>query len=274
MHYDAAGFERAERRFREEMWSCAPIDAVVEAGVQSRRFGPILATSFAALPEITVLNVIQGAAEPGAVEGGHLTEAVEWMRAWEVNFALPVTARRPESELAETWLSWHGCEQSAVVRKYARGAGPIEGRDPAWISVRRLEPEEDEGLSCMATDGFGLPDLAGILFYGLPCLPGWQCYVAYLEGEEVACGAMMIDNGVAMLALDATLSPARGQGCHRALLRRRLRDAAEAGCHTVMAMAVDSPGEPTSGAARNLFDAGFIEVSRSVVWQELAGVPV
>jgi len=45
------------------------------------RFGPVQATAFGDLPEIHLLQQIQGAAEPTAVADGHLAAAVEWMRA-------------------------------------------------------------------------------------------------------------------------------------------------------------------------------------------------
>jgi hypothetical protein len=274
MYHTAACFERTERRFRADLWACAPEDAVVEAGVQAQRFGPVLATSFADLPDAPGLNLIQGAAEPGAVEGSHLADAVEWMRSWEVDFLVPVASDRPDTARAETWLDQRGCEQGLVIRKYFRGAGRALWRDAPGVEVRRLPPEEDEGFSLVVTEGLGLPALASILFFGLPCLPDWRCYVAYLDGEEVAAGAMLLDGDVALLGLDATLLHARGRGCNRALLRRRLEDAAKAGCRTVLAVALDTPQPGPSAAACRLLDVGFMEGHRSVAWQRPARIKV
>ena len=81
MEYDAALLERVAQRFRRDMWRSVTPDAVIESGVEVQRFGPVQATAFADLPEEHSLNQIQGAAEPGAVEEGHLAEAIEWMRA-------------------------------------------------------------------------------------------------------------------------------------------------------------------------------------------------
>ena len=53
------------------------------------------ATAFGELPEVFSLNQIQGAAEPGAIEDGHLAGAIEWMRAREVDYRVPVAASRP-----------------------------------------------------------------------------------------------------------------------------------------------------------------------------------
>lgn len=274
MEYHVADLERAERRFREDIWSCAPPDAVSEAGVQARHFGPVLATAFADLPEAPRMNTILGAAEPGAVSDGHFGEAVEWMREWEVDFQVSVAAERPGTELAETWLDWHGCEQGAVMRQYVRAAGAPAARDAPGVEVHKLPPAAEEGLDCLITEGFDLPFMAGFLFLGLPCLPGWHCYFAYLEDEVVACGSMRIENGIAKLGLDATLEHARGHGCQSALLRRRLRDAAAAGCHTAIARSRDDPARGGSAASRNLRRAGFAEAYRSVVWLPPVGITV
>jgi hypothetical protein len=78
--YDGSAIAAAEIRFREDLWRAAPSDAVEEAAVEYRRFGPLLATVFGELPFTSLLNVVQGAAEPEVVERGHLAAAVEWLR--------------------------------------------------------------------------------------------------------------------------------------------------------------------------------------------------
>lgn len=264
MNGDAAGIERAQQRFRRDIWSCAPEDAIKESAVQMRRFGPVLATAFGALPRETHLNVIQGAAEPGAVEGGHLAEATEWMRSWEVEYLVPIVSGRPGREQAEEWLRRRGFEPSTVLSNQVRAAGAVAGPDGVGIEVRRVPAEEDEGMTFLLTEGLGLPEMAGILFFSLPLLPNWRCYTALLEGEPAACGSMMLDGGIAAIGLDATLSQARRRGCHRALLRRRLRDAAEGGCDTVVAIAPTDPA--CSTLLHSLGSIGFTEHSQTVAW--------
>jgi GNAT superfamily N-acetyltransferase len=274
MRYQPAEWEHATLRVREDIWRCAPLDAVTEAGVQLRWFGPVLATCFADLPDEPLMNVIQGAAEPGAVAGHHLDAAIEWMRDWEVEYLVPVPQVRPGSELAETWLDWHGCEQSTVVRRYARPLGDPPARHAPGVEVRKLPPVAEEGLDCFLTATDPVPFHAGFLLTDLPCLPGWSCYFAYLDGEPAACGSMRIEDGIALLCLDATMPEARRCGCQSALVHRRLADAAAAGCHTALALVPDEPALGSSPTARNLKRAGFREAYRSVVWREPAAIVV
>jgi GNAT superfamily N-acetyltransferase len=261
--------ERLERCFWRDIWKVAPLDAVRESGVEMRWFGPLLATVFAELPEAPLLNVIRGAGQPDAAKQGYLEEAIDWMQDWGVDFLLPVAATGPGGEQTEAWLNWHGYEQRRVSRTYVRALGELDPADAPGVEVIDLpEPVETEGMCGYIVEGLGLPELAEFLFCGLPRIPGWRCYSAYLEGYEVACGSMLIIDGTALLGLDATTPRARRRGCHRALLRRRLADAAAAGCHTAISSAFDLPSGGASAAALSLRAAGFVEACRSTGWQQ------
>src|ERR1700712_126842 len=109
--YDGSAVAAAQLRFREDLWRTAPSDAVQEAEVRMQRFGPILATVFADLPSVTLVNMVLGAAEPGAVDGGHLSTAIEWLRSREVDYRVSVSDDRPDTAAAESWLSSRGYER-------------------------------------------------------------------------------------------------------------------------------------------------------------------
>ena len=237
MRYDAALLERVAQRFRREMWESVTPDAVTESGVQVESFGPVLATAFGDLPEAGCLNQIQGAAEPGAIADGHLVEAIEWMRAFEVDYRVPVAECRPGAAEAEAWLIGHGYEPGGGWVKFVREATPpdLPGTPDVEIFELGLDEADGEGLSAIIAEVLDLPITAGTLFFSLPQEEHWRCYTAALlpEDEIVATGSMLIHDGVAQLGPGTTREHARGRGCNTALLRRRLLDAIEAGCHTV-----------------------------------------
>ncbi|MEX2105442.1 MAG: hypothetical protein WD810_00940 [Solirubrobacterales bacterium] len=274
LEYDPAVLEMVAQRFRRDMWTSVVPEAVTESGVEVRRFGPVQATAFADLPEVHVLNQIQGAAEPGAIEDGNLAEAVEWMRSREVDYRVPVAEIRPGAPDAEAWLSQRGYERSGGWVKYVRDASPPDLPEVPGVAIYELgECEADgEGLSTIAAEALTLPATAGTLFFSLPQASPWRCYTAALAPGEpaVATGAMLIQDGVAQLGPGTTLNHARGRGCNTALLRRRILDAAEAGCHTVFVELCEFEPNRPSGLRRNLRRAGFEAAYESLIWQRPA----
>ncbi|HEU4392180.1 MAG TPA: hypothetical protein VFR04_00955 [Solirubrobacterales bacterium] len=274
MDYNSGVLERVAQKFRRDMWKSVVAEAVTESGVELEQFGPVQATAFGDLPEVHCLNQVQGAAEPGAIEDGHLAQAIEWMRAREVDYRVPVAESRPGTAEAKAWLSERGYERGSGWVKLVRAATwPDLPEDPGVTIFELGEHEVDgEGLSNIAAEALELPITAGTLFFSLPQEEHWRCYTAALTSDEgvVATGSMLIQDGVAQLGPGTTLEHARGRGCNTALLRRRLIDAAEAGCHTVFVELGEFDDHQIAGTYRNLRRAGFEEAYASHNWQRPA----
>ncbi len=269
MQYDPALLEGVSQRLRHDMWRTAAPDAVAECGIEERRFGPVQATVFASLPDSPVLNQVLGAAEPGAVEEGHLEAALAWAEGFGVDCRVPVARRRPGTAAAESWLNRHGFEQARGLVKYVRDAAWPEMSGVPGVKVWEISEEEAAGETMFfgAAPALGLPGAAGILLFSLPVQENWRTYTAELEGEIVSFGSMLIHEGVAVLDLDATVEGFRRRGCNQALLRARLLAATEAGCDTVVAQLPEGEDEGVAAAVRNLLRAGFVPAYRSMNWQ-------
>ena len=83
-------------------------------------------------------------------------------------------------------------------------------------------------------------------------MPGVRCYLAFRGDEPVAAAAMTISGGLAICFADGTLAGHRRAGWQSALVRRRLRDAAEAQCDLATASTL-----PGSVSQRNYERCGF-----------------
>lgn len=79
-----------------------------------------------------------------------------------------------------------------------------------------------------------------------------RAFLAEVQGDPIATGALMLNGDVALLAGASTVPAARRQGAQLALLEGRLRYAAKQGC--TIAMMVVQPG---SGSQRNAERHGF-----------------
>ncbi len=91
---------------------------------------------------------------------------------------------------------------------------------------------------------------------------GGLSFLAELDGEAIATGALSICEGVALLAGASTVPEARKQGAQRALLETRLATAAERGCDLAMMCAL-----PGSASQRNAERQGFRIAYTRIKWK-------
>lgn len=123
------------------------------------------------------------------------------------------------------------------------------------IQVRLIKDDEQDLWAQTAADGwreFG--ELADFLreLGQVSALSKALSFIAELDGQMIATGALTLHEGVALLAGASTIPEARRQGAQLALLEQRLRYAAEQGCDIAMMGAL-----PGSASQRNAERHGF-----------------
>jgi GNAT superfamily N-acetyltransferase len=264
---DLRELDRVEQRFWRDIWESVPAATADEHGVELRRFGPVQVSVASALAQVGMMNLVLGATAPGALAEGHLAAATEWADSRQVSPYVPVTPGLPEAEPAERWLTDNGFAHGRAWMKFTRDPHPPRFAVPDDVEVVEVTDPEREPFGMIAAAGFGLPAWAAAFFATLPGRAGWRCYVARVDGETQACGAMLIQGGVAEFGIGATLEPARGRGCQRALLRRRIVDAAAAGCRTLFVETGERVPDRPSASYKNILRAGFKEAYLRPNWQ-------
>ncbi|HEU4702596.1 MAG TPA: GNAT family N-acetyltransferase [Conexibacter sp.] len=268
--YDPLALDAVERRFWGDLWRAAPPALAAEHGVELRAFGPLQATLARGLAPVRAMNLVLGAAEAGAEE---LAAGLAWAEAQNVDFYVAVTPGLAGSAAAEQLLRERGYEPGYAWMKFVRGVEPPERPDPDGVEVKQLGPGDGAPLGRIVSAGFGLPPWIGALFEGVCGADGWRCYAALLDGEPVAAATLRIEGAVALCGAAATLETARGRGCQTALLHRRIRDAAAAGCRTMFVETGERTEERPSASYRNILRAGFREAYVRPNWvvQSAAG---
>lgn len=269
---DPALGEDVEREFWLEVFR-APMEELGDAmRIEIRRYGPIHALSIATMPQSPMFNRILGAAEVGASDKEHLAGAVEWFEEIGVAHRVPITPGLPGSLVAEDWLNRNGYERETGLIRFARDTSPPEFYAPPELEVDDFADygPETEGFGYYATEAYELDPAAHLIFDQLPGRPGWGCYAA-IDSREVGIGTATIwmRGEVAQLGFAATREQARGKGAHMALLRRRIDEAAAAGCQVIYAETeelLNDRGGP-SAACVNLVRAGFKQVCTRPVWR-------
>jgi len=261
--YDSTELDRIDRRFWREIWESVPAEIAAERGIQWRQFGAVQVTVVRDLGRVGMLNLVLGAAE---AEPSDLEAAVAWAEEGSTPY-VSVTPGLPGSAKAETWLRESGFEQTYAWMKFVRDPHPPRFPEPDGIEVVEVKAPDEAPFGPIAALGFGMPAWGAEFFAHLPGRPGWRCYVAQVGGEAQACGAMLIAEGVAELGIGATLEEARGRGCQTALLRRRIIDAAAAGCRTLLVETGKRVPDRPAASYRNILKAGFEEAHLRPNWQ-------
>jgi GNAT superfamily N-acetyltransferase len=87
-------------------------------------------------------------------------------------------------------------------------------------------------------------------------------FLAELDGRAIGTAALVIQDGVALLAGASTIPDGRNKGAQNALLDHRLRFAAEHGCDIAMMGAA-----PGSGSQRNAERNGFRIAYTRIKWR-------
>ena len=162
----------------------------------------------------------------------------------------------------------------------ARGYRPIEissvlyravekppAQPKAAISVRVTRPEEAQLWTDISARGWTheQPELSEFLRQmGAICLAREEspCFLAELEGQPGAAGALSLHKGVALFAGASTIPELRRRGLQAALLEVRMRYAFDHGCDLAMMVA-----EAGSNSQRNAERQGFRVAYTRTKWQ-------
>jgi GNAT superfamily N-acetyltransferase len=260
---DKLALDRVDRRFWRDIWDSVPAEMAADRGIEARDFGPIQVTVARELGQVGMLNLVLGAAE---AEPADLEAAVAWAEERSAPY-VSVTPGLPGTAVAEDWLAGHGFDPTYAWMKFLRNPHPPRFPAPDGVEVVEVTAPDQEPFGTIAALGFGMPAWGAELFAHLPGRPGWRCYVGRVDGEAQGCGAMLIEDGIAELGIGATLEGARGRGCQTALLRRRILDAGEAGCRTLLVETGERVPDRPSTSYRNILKAGFREAYLRPNWQ-------
>lgn len=214
-----------------------------------------------------MLHLIAGAGIPGAVEDECLPAAVEWAQSHEVDYRVPVTPGRTAASDAARWLMESGHELGGNWIKLIRDASPLDFVAPPGVEVFRRGYNEDESFGDPFGEVLGIPDWASTFFLDLPGMEGWHCYVAVEGDYALAHAAMVIQGGVAEIALGANPGARRHAEGQMAVLRRCIDAAASAGCEAIFAETPAFDSEPLADSRESLRRAGFEQAFARRDWR-------
>jgi GNAT superfamily N-acetyltransferase len=141
-------------------------------------------------------------------------------------------------------------------------------QSPKHIHVRIVSPQDAELWSQVNARGWAAerPELGPFLWDIGELLVHREnsaCFLAEIDGQPCAAGALAIHEGVALFAGASTLPDFRRRGLQTALLAARMRHARGQGCDLAMMVA-----EPGSESQRNAQRQGFLLAYTRIKWRK------
>jgi hypothetical protein len=202
--------------------------------VEVRRFGRATATLSARLSIVEWYNRVVGLELQDARA---LPEMLDFFRSRGIRARFEIGP----AELTSALALQLAIERVGVERIESILFAPVGALVPPRASdvvVRESPLAELELFMDLWARGFALPDFLTADVTRLRSasfsIPGFTRYLATIDGEPAACAGLYLHDEVGYLCVSATLPEFRGRGAQAALIARRWRDAADAGCRHVI----------------------------------------
>ena len=136
-----------------------------------------------------------------------------------------------------------------------------QGFSPAVRLIEKGEEELYARISAAGWSEFGFGDFMLEMGRLYANTEGLRLFLAELDGQAIATGALSLCEGVAHLAGASTIPEGRRRGAQLALLEARLQYAASHGCDLALMGAL-----PGSGSQRNAERHGFRIAYTRIKW--------
>jgi hypothetical protein len=136
------------------------------------------------------------------------------------------------------------------------------------LTVRAIGSHERDLFSTTAIAGFGMPRPMAAWLSQLVGRPRWHTYVTFSDGEPAGAAAMYVHGEFAWFGVSASKPDMRKRGSQRALLARRLKDAAALGAkHATTETGVPQEGQAAPSYS-NILKSGFTVAYVRPNWAE------
>ncbi|WMT39588.1 GNAT family N-acetyltransferase [Paenibacillus sp. D2_2] len=229
--------ERSEIDYMvDRMWAIKERPGNPE-GVDMKSFGNAVAFYSRTMPWPT-FNTVKGLSSDDI---DSIDAILDFYKSRERKPQFEIVPSRVNSEMLRK-LAERGFYQSGfhMSMYYSMEQLPPDWRDTG-IDIKGISKEEFMMYALIHCRSTGLPD-DGIPYVAennqvLHGRPGWRFFMAMIDRNPAAVGVMYMNHTVASLTFAGTLPAYRNRGCHQALIRRRIYEAAKNGCNTVVSQA-------------------------------------
>ena len=258
--------ERIEREAWADLAAAAPPPLAQGIGLQTAPVGGAFQFMASRIPQFQ-FNWLSGAGLNGD-DGRSITAAVKRFRdAGQHKFFIQVPPGGRTSE-CEALASAAGLQPHPLAwAKFYRSTAGVEPVTTA-LTVREVGSHERDLFSTTAIAGFGMARPMAAWLSQLVGRPRWHTYVTFSDGQPAGAAAMYVHGEFAWFGIGSSKPEMRRLGSQRALLARRLKDAATLGAkHATTETGVPQEAQPAPSYS-NILAAGFTVAYVRPNWAE------
>jgi hypothetical protein len=250
----ARDVEAIERTVWEDMYAAAPAAFRAGAKLDCRRFGSVLGSVAAAIPDAQ-FNRAFGFGVDAPWNEHELDDVIAFMRA---------------SGAQRWWLQPSPDDPGLLAAVEARGFTPtsrpwakllrtLEHAAPAAsnLTIEKIGGNDSEAFGAIVCEAFGAPPQLAIWLAALADRANWRLYLASDDGAPISAAAMWCDRDGAWYGIAGTSKAGRGRGGQTAVLARLINDARAAGARVLVAETGDKQQGSASTSYDNMIRLGF-----------------
>lgn len=254
-HEFSTALEQQEAAYWSDYYETAPAEIVQRFGLRSQRIGAATAGVADQVDILAFNRVIGLGLGQTATENQLDTIIALYKDAGARRFFVQLSPHAKPHGLPEM-LQAKGFGFFNNWVKLYRDIHPLPNADTG-LSIRQIDTGDADTFAQIIVTAFDWPEAIKPLVALAVGRRDWKHYVAYTGDKAVACGALFIGGKYATLAFAATLPEHRGRGAQSALIARRFRDAAAAGCRWILTETAEETPQRPVASFRNMRRQGF-----------------
>jgi hypothetical protein len=232
-------------------------------GAEVRAFGSATGLMVRGMAGNSLFNRL---ADFSPAELGRLDEIINWYQENNLNARFDLLPSHVSPELFKA-LAGRGFYQSGFYT-VLYGLPQTRSQEFPGVEVRTVGPEELAVFDDIYMEGFGFPSQnRPVLTTSLHALldnPSNRFYLALVDGQPAGMAILLIHDNIGYMATATTLAAFRGRGCQKALMYRRIQDAAASGCQLIT-----SQTHYASLSQSNMEKVGLRLAYNKAIWTKL-----
>lgn len=248
--------ERAEIDAFTDLYRAASPHAVEAAGLAVSNVGDAVVLAANTI-DVLALNRVLGLGLHEPVSDRRLAEVLAVLAdRRSPRFFIPVAPVNGHDRLKDALVS-NGIRHHNNWVRLSRSVSGIPVDTSTDLDVRHIDRTSARIFGEIVAAAFGYPPSVAALPGQTVGRPAWRHYLAYAGDTPIASAAMYVSGDTAWFGFAATDGAHRKRGAQRALVIRRLADAAALGCSGVSVETAEDGIVKDAPSFRNLRRLGF-----------------